>query len=243
MGRARLFFFSIFLCTLVTPSLHAEVLRGETACGGLSSAASGTDFGPFDYRSPPADKLKTVQRYHFTPNVESLRRGESGSILGTDIDFTLRYFPNHTRALTSMVNLAQREKTNQPNGSRYSVDCWFDRAVRFVPDDAQVSILYGFWLLKKGERALAIEQFEKVSAAETRTGNIAYNLGLGYFEAKEYDKSLIAAHEAYAAGFNFPGLKNKLEKAGKWRNPVMEPSSKTDISAPPTAATPVEERP
>lgn len=225
MTKARKFVFSILTCILANPSLHAEVQRGEYACGGLSSAASGVDFGPFDYRSPPAEKLKMVQKFHFSPNVESLRRGESGR-LGADIDFTLRYFPNHTRALNSIVKLAQREKTNQPNGSRYSVDCWFDRAVRFAPDDAQVSILYGFWLLKKGERVLAIEQFEKASAAETRTGNVAYNLGLGYFEAREYDKALIAAHEAYAAGFNFPGLRNKLKNAGKWRDPVIESGAK-----------------
>lgn len=243
MTTAKTIVFGILTCMLATPPLHAEVLRGESACGGLSSTASGVDFGPFDYRSAPSDKLKMVHKFHFSSNVENLRRGESGSILGTDIDFTLRYFPNHTRALNSMVKLAQREKTNQPKGSRYSVDCWFDRAVRFAPDDSQVSVLYGFWLTKRGERGLALEQFDKVAAAEARTGNIAYNLGLGYFEVKEYDKSLKAAHEAYASGFNFPGLKNKLKKQGKWRDPVIEPALREDPPETSTTTSPASDKP
>jgi hypothetical protein len=195
---------------------QAEVLRGERACGGLTAEESGTDFGPFDYRSAPLEKLKMVHKFHFSSNVENLRGGQSGSIIGTDIDFTLRYFPNHIRALNAMVKLAQREKTDQPKGARYPLDCWFDRAVRFKSDDMQVAIMYGFWLLKKGEKTLAMEQFDKVNSAETRTVNVVYNLGLGYFEAKEYDKALAAAHEAYAAGYSFPGLRSKLQKAGKW---------------------------
>ena len=84
---------------------QAEVLRGEHACGGLTAEESGTDFGPFDYRSAPQEKLKMVHKFHFSSNVENLTGGQSGSIIGTDIDFTLRYFPNHIRALNSMVKL------------------------------------------------------------------------------------------------------------------------------------------
>ena len=70
---------------------QAEVLRGERACGGLTAEESGTDFGPFDYRSAPLEKLKMVHKFHFSSNVENLRGGQSGSIIGTDIDFTLRH--------------------------------------------------------------------------------------------------------------------------------------------------------
>ena len=55
-------------------------------------------FGPFDYRTATKDKLKLVESYHFTPKVESLIGGQSGT-LGADIDYTLRAFPNHPRAL------------------------------------------------------------------------------------------------------------------------------------------------
>jgi tetratricopeptide (TPR) repeat protein len=142
-----------------------------------------------------------------------------------------------------MIKLAAREKTDLPRGSRYRLDCWLDRAVRFAPDDAQVSILYGFWLIKKGENALALEQFDKVRSAESRTPNIAYNLGLGYLEAREYEKALSAAHEAYAGGFNFPGLRSKLQKAGKWKDPVAEPAAKTAESAENAPSSPEQGKP
>ena len=35
----------------------------------------------------------------------------------------------------------------------------------------------------------------------------------------QYDKALASAHRAYGAGFPLPGLKNKLKRAGKWREP------------------------
>lgn len=83
--------FGILIAVLGTSVLRADVMRGESACGGLSASASGVDFGPFDYRAAPLAKLHTVEKYHFTSNVENLQRGESGSGLGTDIAFTLRY--------------------------------------------------------------------------------------------------------------------------------------------------------
>ena len=44
-----------------------------------------------------------------------------------------------------------------------------------------------------------------------------YNVGLLYFELKDYEKSMANARIAYEQGFNLPGLKNKLTKAGKWK--------------------------
>jgi hypothetical protein len=49
-----------------------------------------------------------------------------------------------------MMNLAQKEKLDKPKGSGFSVDCWFDRAVRFRPEDPNVRMLYGIYLLRKG---------------------------------------------------------------------------------------------
>ena len=45
------------------------------------------------------------------------------------------------------------------------------------------------------------------------------DLGLAYADLKQYDKALESAHRAYGAGFPLPGLKNKLKRAGKWREP------------------------
>lgn len=201
----------------------AEVLRGEAQCGALTSAASGVDWGPFDYRSAPEANKERVEKYHFPPSVELLKRGASSAYVGADIDFVLRYFPNHLRALNAMTNLAKREKTDQPRGSRYRLDCWYDRAVRIAPTDAQVRVLYGIWLGKRGERILAREQLDQVAELDSESAMLAYNLGLAYLEIGDSEKALSAAHKAYNAGFKLPGLKNRLQRAGKWRDqPVQD---------------------
>src|SRR5690349_7606114 len=53
----------------------------QTGCGSASDAGG---YGPFDYRKDK-NKLRLVEVFHFTPEVESLRRGESGYI-GGDLD-------------------------------------------------------------------------------------------------------------------------------------------------------------
>ena len=92
-------------------------------CGALTNS-----YGPFDYRTSKAE-LKIVEDYHFTPDVETLRHGNTATV-GGDIDYTLRASPNHHRALMSMVNLAVRTKSDKPLGPRLTVDCYFDRAMR-----------------------------------------------------------------------------------------------------------------
>ncbi len=216
---------------LLFPHAQAEVMTGETACGAVSGHGAGGDQGPFDYRNPPPGKLQVVEAHHFTPKVVNLKSGQSTATVGTDIDFTLRYFPNHPRALNAMVRLAAREKTERPRGSTHTVACWFDRAVRKAPDDVQVRLLYGIWLSKKGEKEMAREQLKAVEEAEYRSPNATYNMGLAYFEIGEYDKALAAAHVAQRQGFDLPGLKTLLTRAGKWREPAAVEAPSEPVSA------------
>jgi len=210
------------VCFSATGALPAwaDVLRGEGQCGGMTAAASGVDWGPLDYRSAPASYKDRVEKYHFPPQVEQLKQGVSSAYIGADLDFVLRYFPNHVRALNSMTKLAKRDGTDQPRGSRHRLDCLYDRAVRMAPNDMQVRVLYGIWLAKKGERSLAGEQLDQVTEEYQDSLMLTYNLGLAYLDIGEYDKALAAAHKAYGGGFELPGLRNRLVKAGKWREPA-----------------------
>lgn len=185
----------------------------QEACGSLRNA-----YGPYDYRTEKA-KLEIVEGAHFLPFVENLRRGNTSTTPGADIDYTLRASPNHHRALFAMIRLAEKEKRDKPIGSRYSVSCWLDRAERFAPDDAMVKTLYGTYLLKKGKIDAAIEKLEAALGLAGDNANVHYNLGLAYLELKEYDKALASAHNAYRLGFQLPGLRGKLEKLGKWKDP------------------------
>jgi len=170
-----------------------------------------------DYNDPTdREGLTVVEQFHFTPPVESLVKGASGP-LGGDIGYTLDHFPNHHRALAAMMKLALREKNRKPPGARYTIDCYFERATRFRPNDAKVRTLHGSYLLAIGRQDDALEQLEKAAVLEPANPTAHYNLGLLYLQKQQYDKARASAHQAYKMGFPLPGLKNKLVAAGQWK--------------------------
>lgn len=182
-------------------------------CGEL-----GNTYGPFDYTNAEhrANKLKVVEIYHFTKEVENLTSAVSGRWVGGELDYTLRAFPNHHRALLALNKLAIRDRTHKPKGTKYSVLCYFDRAIRFKPDDATVYTIFSNYLLKTGKNKLALQNLEIAEKIDPENPAIKYNLGLLYFNKKNYDKAMSYAKDAYALGFPLPGLKNKLKNVGKW---------------------------
>lgn len=208
----------VMLASLAT---GAVAQLGEGVCGDPFR----NHYGPYDYRLTTAEQRAIVERIHFTPAVESLRAGNTSSGPGGDLSYTLNVYPNHHRALMSMMKFAVREGTSQPRGSARRVECWFDRAERFRPDDAMVKVIHGMYLMQAGKSQQAVVKLEQARTLESNSANVHYNLGLAYFELKEYDKALESAHAAYSAGFPLPGLRNKLQRAGKWR----APSSATSV--------------
>ena len=208
--------------------LHSIARFLVVVMGLFALSASGEDmfcphinqgYGPYDYTNPDdrANKLPIVERYHFTPNIETLQSGNSGTV-GGELDYTIRAFPNHHRALSALARLALKEKTNKPNGTGASVECYLDRATKFQPKDGMVRLIFANYLLKKNNLPLALEQFEAAEALLPNNINVEYNFGLYYFERKNYDKAYEYAKKAYDRGFPLPGLKNKLAKVGKWKN-------------------------
>lgn len=184
--------------------------RAIGMCGDLKNG-----YGPFDYRTDK-DRLGIVESFHFTPPVENLQHGNT-SYIGGDLDYTLRAFPNHHRALYSMMRLGERSKSSQPEGARYPVECYFDRAIRFRPNDAQVHALYGFYLIKGKRLEEARKQFQAAEKLDPDDPQVLYNIGLGYADLKDYDKALQYAHKAYKAGVPFSGLRERLQQVGRWR--------------------------
>jgi len=168
---------------------------------------------------------------HFTPQVEALIRGQSNEAIGADINFMLIAFPNHHRALVAMMRLGEKEKTPQPKGARYPIDCYFDRAIRFRRDDAVARMLYATYLSKNGRQAEAGAQLE--AAAKTALDNpfTQYNVGLIYLEMKDYDRALEQAHKAYGLGFPRPELRDRLKSAGHWREAAPAPAAASDAAS------------
>lgn len=193
-----------------TMAQAAEPRSPSGLCGTLQASV-----GPIDYRNANRHLLQDVETNHFTPQVESLRAGVSGPI-GADLDYTLAVFPNHPRALTTMARLGAMQRTSKPTGAKYPVECYFDRAARFVPDDAMVRVLYGIYLAKQNRPDEAREQLGLAEKFSDDNPQIVYNIGLGYVELQDYDRAVLFAKKAREMGIALPGLRERIQRAGKW---------------------------
>lgn len=211
--RATLLTLLALVCASA-PSAQASGLE-DLECGALENA-----YGPFDYTdaSDRRDKLPIVEQFHFNADVENLRRGQSSSIIG-DLDYTLRAFPNHHRALNAMGRLQLANPTAAVAPYR-SAQCYFNRAMRWRPADGTVRMIFGTFLFKRGERDAALEQYQQAVALMPESAEVHYNMGLLQLDLKHNSEALEHAHKAYALGYPLQGLKNRLKRAGAWREPA-----------------------
>jgi hypothetical protein len=208
-------------CFLV---MAAAPLFVSAQTGGCGSLANG--YGPYDFRTDK-DKLGIVEKYHFGTQQELLIRGrsESSTSLGGNIDYTLRAFPNHHRALLSMSRLGEKLKLPRVPGADHGVDCYFVRATQFAPNDTIVRLLFADHLARQGRKAEGLEQ---VNAARLHAGDnpfTHYNVGMAYLALGNLDAALEQAHRAQALGFPRTDLKERLKAANHWREPAPAASA------------------
>ena len=218
---------SLWVALLVSSNCLAQTVPG---CGELTIQ---NQYGPYDYRNQ-RDKLPLVEGSHFTADIEALIRGNRTKYPNGDIDYTLRAIPNHHRALLAMVRLGEREKTDHPNQVTYTIECWFNRAVTFRPDDVIVRMLFAEYHYKSGRAKDANSQLVAATSIAKDNAFTHYNIGLHYFDFKNYDQALIQAHKAMALGFPKTELRDQLRSINKWTEP---PNSETSTSS---ESTPVE---
>ena len=186
----------------------------DLACGPLGRPNWS---GPYDYTDPNERKMLTpVEQHHFRENTQRLQPEPTGKPPGTNLDFVLRWYPNHYPALNLMARLAEKEKTDHPAGATYSAECYFKRAIQFRPNDPALHLLYGNYLVQKDRLTDAKAAYERSEQLHPDNPELAYNFGLLYFKLKDYDKSREYAKKAYDGGMTFPGLRDKLRRSGHW---------------------------
>jgi tetratricopeptide (TPR) repeat protein len=211
-----------FLCLsffLITANAKSAPWVGITLGGGFCTG-KGQGFGPYDYRlraSMPEKNLGLVERAHFNSNVERLVKGQSGDLIA-DIDYTLRAWPNHHRALKSIMRYqleleAKIRKGKKPNTP---VECYFQRAINFSPKDVTTLSLYGRFLRKSGHLQKAKQIYQKALKVAPKNRKIAYAYSFLLIDLKEYEEALKYARLVYEKGKAPNKLKNKLKKLGVW---------------------------
>ena len=225
---------SRLVCLLALAGLFASPWAFAQADGGVCGNPFVNGYGPFDYRAVSGQQRQIVEQYHFTPAVESLVSGITHTV-AADIDYTLRAFPNHHRALVSMMNLGARMKTPKPPGAGVTVECYFVKALTFRPDDSVARMLYAKYLAANARKPEALQNLDMVAEQAKENAFTHYNLGLIYLELAEHSKALARAHSAMALGFSRPELKQALMTAGQWAEPKPE-AAEAAASSPPAAA-------
>lgn len=210
---------AVAAATLAFPAMASA----REYCGKLEN-----HYGPFDYRTEKG-RLPIVDGAHFTEEVEAGIRGATDE-LGGDLDYTLRAFPNHHRALATLSRVALRDKVVMIYKTKWPVECYFLRAQRLAPNDAVVYNLYGAYLSGKGKHEEALVQYKEAIRFDPDNAMFNYNIGLAYLKKNDFDKALYHAHKAYEQQYPLPGLKNQLIKAGKWNDkPAEEKPSENKI--------------
>lgn len=178
-------------------------------CGTLQNA-----FGPFDYRDPQArgEPLQLVESAHFTPSVEALTKGATGKVIG-DLDYTLRAFPNHHRALNSVARYDLQGEKYWINPAVRSAECYFKRAIAFRRDDIVVHMLFANFLVKRGRPEEARLEYEEALRIAPNDAEVNYNAGLFFVSQGEVERARQHAKVAYDAGYPLPGLQRKIAEA------------------------------
>ena len=137
--RAIPMLFSVaFTATLAAQSAQAAEapwigydLSGKP-CNGVKAS-----FGPYDYSKAylHEHELFLVESAHFNNKVETLTSGakQKGNLLG-DIHYTLKAWPNHHRALNTVIKY-RILKGPYKNLGIEQPECYFQRAVNFSPKD------------------------------------------------------------------------------------------------------------
>lgn len=202
---------------LVMAALPAgRAVASESTCGALQNA-----YGPFDYRTQQ-HMLEIVDKHHFTPQVEALLRGVSGTI-EMELDYILRASPNHHRALSALTRLVVKRRSPQPGNLPRPAECYFERALRFQPTDLVARMLYAQFLTVQRRPADALRELDLVVATAGDSELTHYNAGLLYAGLHSYDKALLQAHRAMELGHPATELQAELKARGVWRDPETRP--------------------
>jgi len=184
-----------------------------------------------DYYAAGGDRtataaLRNLDRIHYHSAVGNLQKRNYKFALA-DLEFMLKYFPNHPQALARLAELSLATKRPDIAEQR------FKEALARYPQHDETYVIYGTFLQKLGRVDMAISEYKKALDINSESVYAHYNLGLAYVDRGDYRKANIHAQKAYQLGVSFPGLKSKLRAVGAWK-PVEDENRGATI--PPASA-------
>jgi Tfp pilus assembly protein PilF len=185
-------------------------------CGNLSQA-QGQNKANRDFYNPGTGTDEhadwtNAHRFHLQPAFDAMKLGNWTSARD-NFEFILRVFPNSPQALNGISELCDvKWKSRQCDA-----DPWFESAVAVNPSVATTWVIYGIHLQRRKRLSEAIEKFQHALTLQPNNINGRYNLGLAYFDLKDYVKANEQAQMSYALGAPLPGLRDMLKRVGAWK--------------------------
>lgn len=182
--------------------------------------------GPYDYvDSKYSWNLNDINQNHWVPAQRELKDKRVQWAL-YQLNYLLIRVPNHYPALFELGRIQQQYPgvvydpalAGKDEVLEFSPtpECYFDRAFRYRPNDATLRMLFGMYHQRTGKLDDALAEYRKAESMDPESSEIQYNLGLLYFDLKDYESSRQHAQKAYALGYPLEGLRKKLTAAGHW---------------------------
>jgi len=228
------------LAVLLT--LSGQAHSSALECGELKNFS---DIGPWDYADPsssvptgadPMGRIKRVENVHFKPAMQMLDLKQFNiERLTGEIHYTLRVFPNHPRALYAMSRLERLAGGKLPQNGitpftpRITADCFFDRALRFRPNDKNVRKVHAMHLQQRGKLKEALAEYEQAELGGEQSADLYYNVGLLHTDLNNWEKAYEYGIKAQNQGFMLPALKQRLEKVGRPLPVQTQPEKKDEL--------------
>ncbi len=249
LNTAKILFVMLAANTFVTTSAHAapNTPKSTAVYGAVDDGPDDVDgqFGPYDYYRPPAEPrgaIALVEREHlgFKVAEQMFKKDYCGYYL--NLDYTLRAFPNHPKALPMMAKFLESHSTCPPSRKtevtveaaaialesgtwqERNMEYYYGTAIHFVTEDtrvipkhAETHVLYGDWLRKNGEYGKAQKQYETALALKPGSADAHYGMGLMYLDQNNSAKAAEYAKKAYTLGKPPAELRDRLVASGVWQ--------------------------
>lgn len=202
----------MFFVRLVLPAFLVSVT--------LTASAQSQQGGDYYFNRADAAMmtlLGNVEKFHLPGCSEGMKTRRYEPALA-DCEFILRYFPNHPTALLAAADICIAWKSPRCIADRY-----FEQAIEVNSHAATTYVTKGIYLLRANRPAEAVESLKQAVEISPNSINAQYNIGLAYFETKQYQRSNEHAQRAYALGAPVPGLRDRLKKAGYWKELDIQP--------------------
>jgi tetratricopeptide (TPR) repeat protein len=211
-----------------TTAISPQIMELSPLCGspppGGENEKSKRDFRARNSSEEWQTDFAHFERFHLSKAQRNIAEGNHQYVM-PDLHFVLRRVPNHERALKLLIDFGRSGKRD---GRYKPLECYFYWAQSFVPEDPVVWNSGGYFFFMQKNVPMARAWWQRALEVAPDDAEVHYNLGLVYFSEKDFVKAREHAWSAYSAGFALPGLRNKLVKAGQWREPPVKQDEDLD---------------